>query len=105
MKWINLFFLGFFLTFLGMMLIVFGGLQAATDHVDMGMVVFIGPFPLVFSSGERPGMMAFLSLVIAALMILVVFLMLKGGRYKEREYEGGVPVYGDLLSFLLHLSP
>lgn len=85
MRWIGLFFLGFLIIFLGMALIVIGGLQAA-NQADVGMVVFIGPFPLIFSSGERPGTMALLSLFIAALMILIVFLMLKGSRYQEGEH-------------------
>ena len=104
MKWAGLFFLGFLIIFIGMVFIVIGGFQAA-GQADVGMVVFIGPFPLVFSSGERPGLMALISLIIAALMILIFFLMLKGSRYQEGEHQGGVPVYGDLLRLPLYLSP
>lgn len=82
MRWAGLFLLGFIITFIGIMLVAIGGIQAASQ-ANVGMVVFIGPFPLVFSTGERAEIMALLSLLIAALMIFLTFLLLKGGRYQE----------------------
>lgn len=104
MKWAGLFFLGFLIIFLGMALVFIGGLEA-TSQANVGMVVFIGPFPLVFSSGERPGLIALLTLIIAALMILLFFLMLKGSRYEEGEHQRSIPMYSDLLCLPLYLPP
>lgn len=53
--------------------LVFAG-SLGQGSVSTGGVVFIGPIPIVFGSGPGGGQLAFLSVVIGAAMLVLLFL-------------------------------
>jgi uncharacterized membrane protein len=71
---------GFLLILLGMGLIIIGGLSQV-GRSSVGMVFFIGPIPIVFSSGPDSFPVLLISLILAAFMILMTWLTF----YHRRE--------------------
>jgi len=69
----KIFFIGIILIFLGIMLIIASSLTNKTTNVKSAGIVFIGPFPLGYSTDK--GM--FYILMIITLIALILFYILK----------------------------
>jgi len=68
---LRLFLLGFFLMFVGVVfLIVAAALQGDTS-VSGGLLVFIGPFPIILGAGPH----AFLAVLLAVILTIVGFVV------------------------------
>jgi uncharacterized protein (TIGR00304 family) len=63
---------GFAIIVAGMILLVVSA--AGQGSVSAGGVVFIGPFPIVFGSGQNGGELALISVVIGAIMVVFTLL-------------------------------
>jgi uncharacterized membrane protein len=68
---------GFALIFIGISAVIVGSVEtalSATADVSTGIVVFIGPIPIVFGSGREGGTLALIALVGGIGMILLFYL-------------------------------
>jgi len=65
--------LGIALVFVGIVVLVVVSLSGGSGSV--GVVIFIGPFPIVFGSGPSAGWLILIGIIVAALSI-VLFLVL-----------------------------
>ena len=77
-RFLALLFLGVALVFAGIILVVTSIELGGSGSV--GVVVFIGPFPIVFGSGPDATWLIFIGVIIAAIS-LVVFLAMNNKRY------------------------
>ena len=71
MRATTLFALGFALILFGTALVVIGSL--GSSNVSTGVVIFIGPIPIVFGSGTNGGVLVLIALVAALVMILLFY--------------------------------
>ncbi len=80
-----LFALGFALIIIGTAVVVVGSL--GSPNASTGIVVFIGPIPVVFGSGRNGGVLVLIGLVAAVGMILLFYLPLFMRRTLREESE------------------
>ncbi len=81
----RLYLFGLALLLSGLVLITVGSFQGG--NVSAGGFVLIGPFPIVFGSGKYGGLLAVLSVVAGFVMLVMVYVALRGaraGRTQER---------------------
>lgn len=74
----RLFLLGLILLIVGFLIILAGSMGSGSS--SFGGVIFIGPIPIVFGSGPGGGLIALISLVSAAVMILLLYLQARARR-------------------------
>ncbi|MGQ9781881.1 MAG: TIGR00304 family membrane protein [Nitrososphaeria archaeon] len=74
---------GMILCIIGFMVSLAGALMIAPSNVSAGGVVFIGPFPIVFGSGQYGIQLMWLGLAIALIMILASYTMILHKRMAE----------------------
>ena len=72
MRATTLFALGFALILVGTAIVVIGSL--GSTNASAGVVVFIGPVPIVFGSGTNGGLLVLIALIAAVGMILLFYL-------------------------------
>lgn len=87
--------IGFLLSFIGFTLIAIGSLNGIPGppppSASTGLVIFIGPIPIVIGSGPQGPILIIAGLLIAALMVLLTALSLRSRRIPpriEQEPEG-----------------
>ena len=71
--------LGFLVILAGFAIIALGS-QPGPGTASTGVVIFIGPFPIVFGSGPSSGVLIAIGLFIALIMVLVTLLSFLGWR-------------------------
>ncbi len=69
---------GFAIVIAGMILLIVGA--AGQGSLSAGGVVFIGPFPIVFGSGQNGSELALISLMIGAIMVGFTLLWVRSTR-------------------------
>jgi uncharacterized membrane protein len=67
----KLFFLGFFLMFAGVIVLFIASAFQGNTSVSGGLLVFIGPFPIILGAGPH----AFLAIFLAAVLTIVGFVV------------------------------
>jgi uncharacterized membrane protein len=73
-KFFLLFIIGFFLIFVGIILLIVAAVLS-DDSANFGAFIFIGPFPVVMGAGpEAPWMILFV--IILAVLSIIMFLVL-----------------------------
>ena len=72
-----LFLLGFLVILIGMTLIIAATilLGGQGSSWDVGGVIFIGPFPIVFGAGPEVHWLVFIAIILAILSIVMLILM------------------------------
>jgi uncharacterized membrane protein len=60
-------------------MVALGGISGA-GSASTGVVIFIGPFPIVFGSGPNSGVLIAIGLFIALVMVLLTLLSFLGWR-------------------------
>jgi len=68
---LKLFFLGFFLMFVGVVVLIVAAALHGDASVSVGSVVFIGPIPIILGAGPH----ASLALLLAVILTIVGFIM------------------------------
>ncbi len=79
-------FAGILLCLIGFVVILFASIAPITGaggNISTGGIIFIGPFPIVFGSGEYGLQLIWLSIIILILMLIISYAFFKG--YSERE--------------------
>jgi len=74
-KTILLFVLGFFIIFLGIIILVIATVLSG-NSANFGALIFIGPFPIVIGAGPEATWMVLLAIILGVLTI-VMFLILR----------------------------
>jgi uncharacterized membrane protein len=78
------------LLFLGLGIVIIGIIIIAVASVlgggsgSVGGVIFIGPFPIVFGAGPNAMWLIILSIVLAVLMLVLLFVM---SRRRSRKFD------------------
>ena len=67
--------LGFVLVFVGITVILIGAVLYGSGSVNVGAVIFIGPFPIVIGAGPDVTLIVLFSIIIAVLSIVVFLVM------------------------------
>jgi uncharacterized membrane protein len=75
-EFLILFIIGFFIIFTGVILLVVAALLS-NGSLNFGMLIFVGPFPIVVGAGPESAWMVLFAIILAVLSI-VMFLILHG---------------------------
>jgi len=81
-KFLVLFVIGFFMIFVGILLIVIAVIFGDSS-ASFGAFIFIGPFPIVMGAGPEAPLMVLFAIMLTILSI-VVFLILRKGVEKAK---------------------
>ena len=68
---LNLFLIGLFLMFAGVIVLVVSALLSGNGTVSSGAIIFVGPIPIVLGAGPY----AFLAVVVAAVLTVIGFVV------------------------------
>jgi uncharacterized membrane protein len=66
---------GFVLVFVGMLVVVAAVVLSAGSSASAGVVIFIGPFPIVFGAGPDAALLIVIGVILAALSVVFFVLM------------------------------
>jgi uncharacterized membrane protein len=69
--------LGFFMAFLGIMILMVATAFYGQGSTSFGAVVFIGPIPIVVGAGPQATWMVFFAIILAALSVIMYLIMRK----------------------------
>src|SRR5512136_2518832 len=78
-KFLTLLAIGFAVFFIGMALLIVASLLGG-NGANVGGVVFIGPFPIVFGAGPNATWLILISLAISVVMI-IIFVFMRRSRF------------------------
>jgi len=67
----NLFLLGFFLMFAGVVVLIVATVLQGNANVNGGLIIFIGPIPIILGAGPH----AFLTILLAIVLTIVGFIV------------------------------
>lgn len=79
---IKLFFVGFFLTFIGFIFLMFSAASQGNSSVSGGIVIFVGPIPIILGAGPH-AVFAILLAVVLTIIGLVMFFLLRKQVFKS----------------------
>jgi len=82
-KFFLLFIIGFFLIFVGIILLIVATVLSDSS-ANFGVFIFIGPFPIVVGAGPEAPWMVLFAIILAALSI-IMFLVLRRERKKSES--------------------
>jgi uncharacterized membrane protein len=75
--------LGIALVFIGIVVLVVASLAFGSSS-SVGVVIFIGPFPIVFGSGPNAGWLILIGIILAVLSIVLFLVMNRRlGRFRD----------------------
>ena len=67
--------LGFVLVFVGIIVILIATVLYGGGSVNLGAVIFIGPFPIVIGAGPETALMVLFGIILAVLSVIVFLVM------------------------------
>jgi uncharacterized membrane protein len=73
-----LFVAGFFMVFVGMIILIVATLFYGGGSTSFGALIFIGPIPIVVGAGPEAAWMVLFVLILAVLSIMMLLIMHKG---------------------------
>jgi uncharacterized membrane protein len=76
-KFLMLFIVGFFMTLIGIMILIIATMLYGEDSVNVGALIFIGPIPIVIGAGPQAGLMVLFAIILAVLSIIMFLIMLR----------------------------
>jgi uncharacterized membrane protein len=74
-KFLILFILGFFIIFLGIIILMVTALLYGKDTVNFGAIIFIGPIPIIVGAGPEAAWMVLFAVILAVLSIIMFLIM------------------------------
>jgi len=60
---------------------------AGSGQASVGGVIFLGPFPIVFGTGQNGGLLALVSLVIGAVMVVLTLLWIRNAPVSREDND------------------
>ena len=70
-----LFAVGFILVFIGVILVLAASAFGGDGSASSGILIFVGPFPIVFGAGSNAGWLILIGVILAALSVVIFVLM------------------------------
>jgi uncharacterized membrane protein len=70
-----LFILGFFIFFIGVIILMAAAMIYGGGSANFGAVIFIGPFPIVIGAGPEATLMVFFGIILAVLSVVMFVIM------------------------------
>lgn len=77
-KILMLFIAGFFIAFVGIIILMVATLFSGEGSTNFGALIFIGPIPIVVGAGPEAAWMVLFALILAVLSIIMILIMRKG---------------------------
>lgn len=74
-KFLTLFIVGFFMTLIGVIILMVATMLYGEDSVNFGALIFIGPIPIVIGAGPQAGLMVLFAIILAVLSIIMFLVM------------------------------
>ena len=74
-KFMLLFMAGFALVFFGAIILIVGAAFGGSGSRSVGIVIFIGPFPIVLGAGPDSGWLILIGVIVAALSVVIFVFM------------------------------
>lgn len=68
---------GFAVAISGMVILTIAAVFSGSSSTSSGIVIFIGPFPIVFGSGPEAGWLIVISIFLVALSLVIFYFMKK----------------------------
>ncbi|MBO3841833.1 MAG: hypothetical protein FGF48_05390 [Candidatus Brockarchaeota archaeon] len=76
---------GFLLMTMGFVTLFLASLPSSGTNVGGAFVIFIGPFPLAFGFGEYSPILILISVIIAAVMIMITLTIFKRAKQTDNS--------------------
>jgi len=73
----KLFFLGFFLMFVGIVVLIVAAALQGDTNVSVGLIVFIGPIPIILGAGPNASFALLIALILTIVGFVVFFWLRK----------------------------
>ena len=70
-----LFAAGFILVLIGVILVMVASAFGGDGSASSGIIIFVGPFPIVFGAGPNVGWLILIGVILAALSVVIFVLM------------------------------
>lgn len=74
-KFLALFIVGFFLTLIGIIILIIATMLYGEGSANFVVLIFIGPIPIVVGAGPQAGWMVLLAIILAVLSIIMFLVM------------------------------
>ncbi|MGQ9551675.1 MAG: TIGR00304 family membrane protein [Candidatus Bathycorpusculaceae bacterium] len=74
-NFLALFILGFFILFVGVIILMAAAIIYGGGSANFGAVIFIGPFPIVIGAGPQATWMVLFGIILAVLSVLMFVIM------------------------------
>jgi len=76
-KFLLLLIVGFLLIFLGVIMLIFTAIIFGQEPTNFGVIVFIGPVPIIIGSGPEAPLIVLFAIVLAVLSVIIFLIMHK----------------------------
>jgi len=70
-KFLTLFVIGFFMIFLGIIILMVAAVLHGNGSVNFGAIIFIGPVPIIVGTGPEVTLMVLFAIILAVLSIIM----------------------------------
>ena len=77
-RFLALFVAGFFLTLIGIIILIVAAIFYGGGSANFVALIFIGPIPIVIGAGPQAGWMVLFAIILAVLSIIMFLLMRRG---------------------------
>jgi uncharacterized membrane protein len=74
-KFLMLFIIGFFLTLIGVIILIVATMLYGGSTANVGVLIFIGPIPIVIGVGPQAELMVLCAIILAVLSIIMFLVM------------------------------
>ena len=81
-RFLALFVVGFFLTLIGIIVLIFATMFYGEGSANFAVLIFIGPISIVVGAGPQAGLIILFAIILAVLSI-IMFLLMRRGIVKE----------------------
>lgn len=75
--------LGIIMVFIGIAVIIVAAAFSAGGSAGFGVVIFVGPFPIVFGAGPNASWLILIGIILAALTVILFIVMNKRAETSE----------------------
>jgi uncharacterized membrane protein len=82
-KSLTLFIVGFFISMIGIIVLIVATMLYGEDSANFDALIFIGPIPIVIGSGPQAVWMILFAIILAVLSIIMFLVMRRGIEKKE----------------------
>jgi uncharacterized membrane protein len=78
-RFLMLFIVGFLMTLIGIIILMVAAMLYSGGSASTGVIIFIGPIPIVIGAGPQAGLMVLFSIILAVLSIIIFLIMRRKG--------------------------